>query len=156
MDTNLPIILIGLPEAEQIFKLKSMSQLSRRFANCCYLHPFTWDADDGLEFRTFLHLLEAELPLRESSHLSEEDMALRFYYASDGIVAYVMKLIRSGTFLSLCQNQEHLDVNILAHAFAKYVQADKPSKVNQNLAQDTGKVFDPELLGWDASYGLPK
>lgn len=32
----------------------------------------------------------------------------------------------------------------------------KATKVNQNLAQDTVKVFDPELLGWDASYGLPK
>ena len=45
LDTNLPIILIGLPEAEQILQLNCHSQLSRRFANRCYLGPFVWQPD---------------------------------------------------------------------------------------------------------------
>jgi hypothetical protein len=140
LDTNLPIILIGLPEAEQIFKLKSLSQLSRRFAHRCYLHPFTWDDDHGLEFRTFLHLLELELPLRELSHLSDEDMALRFYYASDGIVAYIMKLIRYGTYLALSQNYEQLNLNILAHAFEQYIRMNLSARANPFLLNET-KLF---------------
>lgn len=133
LDTNLPIILIGLPEAEQILKLKSMSQLSRRFAHRYYLRPFIWEVDNGVEFRTFLHLLESELPLKEKSHLADEEMAKRFYFASGGIVAYVMKLIRAGTYLALTQNCEHLNLNILAHAFAQYVQNNLPSKINPFL-----------------------
>jgi hypothetical protein len=45
-----------------------------------------------LEFRTFLHLLESQLPLESDSNLSGLNLARRFYYASDGVVAYTMKL----------------------------------------------------------------
>jgi Bacterial TniB protein len=130
LDTNLPIILIGLPEAEQILRLQSQSQLSRRFANRQILHPFLWHPDQGLEFRTFLHLLESQLPFIDKSNLSSDDMARRIYYASDGVIAYVMKLIRYGTYLALEHQQEKLDNQILATAFDKYVCADKPGKVN--------------------------
>ncbi len=130
LDTNLPIILVGLPEAEQVLRLESQSQLSRRFANRQTLHPFLWHPDQGREFRTFLHILESQLPFLDNSHLSEVDMARRIYYASDGVIAYIMKLIRYGTYLALEQQQEKLDSQILATAFDKYVRADKSGKVN--------------------------
>lgn len=133
LDTNLPIILIGLPESEQVLKLKSHSQLSRRFANRYYLRPFVWQEDSGSEFRTFLHLLESNLPLVEASNLASEDTAIRLYYASDGIIAYVMKLIRYGTYLALNQEQPQLNLNLLAEAFDQYVRADKPGKINPFL-----------------------
>lgn len=133
LDTNLPIILIGLPEAEEVLKLKSHSQLSRRFANRHYLLSFGWQSDGGAEFRTFLHLLESKLPLAKTSNLSEVYTARRLYYASDGIMAHVMKLVRYGTYLTLNKNQEKLDLNILAAAFEKFVQADKPEKNNPFL-----------------------
>jgi tRNA G18 (ribose-2'-O)-methylase SpoU len=50
--------------------------------------------------------------------------------ASDGVIAYIMKLVRYGTYLALNQNQEKLDLNILATAFEKSVRADKPEKSN--------------------------
>ncbi len=130
LETNLPIILIGLPEAEQVLKLQSQSQLSRRLANRCYLHPFSWQQDAGREFRTFLHLLESKLPLGEASNLSDEYTAIRLYYASDGTVAYLMKLIRYGTYLALQHNREKLDLKLLSTAFEKYVHADKLDKAN--------------------------
>jgi hypothetical protein len=133
LDTNLPIILIGLPESEQVLKLKSHSQLSRRFANRYYLRPFGWTEDSGSEFRTFLHLLESNLPLVEASSLASEDTAIRLYYASDGIIAYVMKLIRYGTYLALNQEQPQLNLYLLAEAFDQYVSADKPEKINPFL-----------------------
>ncbi len=136
LDTNLPIVLIGLPEAEQVLQLKSQSQLSRRFANRHYLRPFFWKSDGGKEFRTFLHLLESSLPLQGASNLSDEYTTRRFYYASDGVVAYVMKLIRYGTYLALQQGQEQLDLITLATAFEKSVRADKPDKVNPFLTDE--------------------
>lgn len=136
LDTNLTIILIGLPEAEQILKLKCHSQLSRKFANRCCLSPFSWQSDDGEEFRTFLHMLESQLPLESTSNLSELNLARRFYYACDGVVAYVIKLIRYGTYLALQQDKEYLDISILAVAFEKYVSADKPDKMNPFLSDE--------------------
>ncbi len=141
LDTNLPIVLIGLPEAEEVLKLKSHSQLSRRFSNRHYLRPFIWEQDNGREFRTFLHLLESSLPLQSASNLSDEYTAMRFYYASDGVVAYVMKLIRFGTYLALQSNQEKLDYSLLATAFEKVVRADKPNKLNPFVANEL--VIEP-------------
>lgn len=136
LDTNIPIILVGLPESEQILRLQSQSQLSRRFANRYYLPPFEWQSDEGEEFRTFLHLLESSLPLEKPSNLSALDTSMRFYYASDGVIAYVMKLIRYGTYLAFTQEQESLNSNVLAAAFEKYVRADKPNKVNPFISDD--------------------
>ncbi len=133
LDTKVPVVLIGLPEAETVFQFNS--QLSRRFANRHNLNPFSWK-DSGREFRTFLHAVESQLPLMEESNLACEEMALRFYYASDGIVAYVMKLIRYGTHLVLKRGQEKLDLNVLASAFEKYVKADKPHKKNPFIESD--------------------
>ncbi|MEJ6485771.1 hypothetical protein N0Y54_31560 [Nostoc punctiforme UO1] len=48
-------------------------------------------------------------------------------------MAHVMKLVRYGTYLTLNKNQEKLDLNILAAAFEKFVQADKPEKNNPFL-----------------------
>lgn len=145
LDTNLPIVLIGLPEAEQILKLKDHSQLSRRFANRCRLSPFSWHSDSGEEFRTFLHLLESQLLLESDSNLSGLNLARRFYYASDGVVAYIMKLIRYGTYLALQQSKEQLDLSILAVTFEKYVHADKPNKVNPFLS-DEFEICQPKSL----------
>jgi len=153
LDTNLPIILIGLPEAEQILKLKSLSQLSRRFAHRYYLRPFIWEVDNGVEFRTFLHLLESELPLKEKSHLAEEEMAKRFYVASGGIIAYIMKLIRAGTYLALTENSSYLNVSILANAFTQYVQADIPSQVNPFLV-DLADLKDIKTVNVALIFGI--
>ena len=134
LDTKVPMVLIGLPEAEAVFHVNC--QLSRRFANRHNLNPFDWDKDSGQEFRTFLHAVESQLPLIEESNLATSEMAFRFYYASNGIVAYVMKLIRYGTYLALKQGQEKLDSSVLAIAYEKYVRADKPEKTNPFITND--------------------
>lgn len=68
LDTKVPMVLIGLPEAETVFQFNP--QLSRRFANRHNLSPFEWSADAGKEFRTFLHAVESQLPLLEPSDLA--------------------------------------------------------------------------------------
>lgn len=133
LDTKVPMVLIGLPEAEIVFKFNP--QLSRRFASRCNLSSFDW-SNKGKEFRTFLHAVESQLPLSEESSLASEEMALRFYYASDGTVAYVMKLIRYGTHLALSRGKTKLDMSILAIAFDKHVSSDKPHKKNPFITDD--------------------
>ncbi|WP_193372265.1 hypothetical protein [Nostoc punctiforme] len=80
--------------------------------------------------------MESQLPLSDESCLASEEMSLRFYYASEGVVAYVMKLIRYGTYLALSQGLEKLDLNVLATAFDKYVKADKLHKHNPFLTDE--------------------
>jgi len=162
LDTKVPMILIGLPEAETVLQLNS--QLSRRFANRHNLSPFSWADDSGIEFRTFLHAVESQLPLMEPSNLSESEMALRFYYASDGIIGYLMKLIRYGTHLALKQGQEKLEFSVLARAFEQYVKADKPYKNNpfitdnflQELQNNSSKKEDSTTVGATSQRMRPK
>lgn len=82
-ETNVPMILIGMPHADQV--LEANPQLRRRFCARESLEPFGWEPIARRhDFRRFLKVLDSKLPFAESSHLADHAMALRFYYASDG------------------------------------------------------------------------
>lgn len=134
-DTGVPQVLLGLNEgsyanhADKIFDANP--QLSRRFAHRHTLEPFRFSSTEEIEeFRTFLYIIDNSLPLGTSSRLADMDMATRFYYASDGVVAYIMKLIKKGTSMALQRNEELLTLDILAKAFDLHVLKDKTSKIN--------------------------
>ncbi|HEY9204986.1 MAG TPA: TniB family NTP-binding protein [Candidatus Methanoperedens sp.] len=134
-DTGVPLVLLGLNggsnanHSEIIFDANP--QLSRRFANRHTLQPFKFSSAKEIdEFRQFLSMIDMSLPLENRSGLADMDMATRFYYASDGVVAYIMKLIKSGTSMALQRNEEHLTADILTKAFDLHVRSDKPWKIN--------------------------
>lgn len=127
--TEIPMVLIGLPEAKDV--LNKNPQLSRRFANRQTLEPFKFKTAEQIdEFRKFLYTIDMRLPLEKRSNLASYDMASRFYYASDGVVAYIMKLVRYGTKTALERKEESLSLEILADAFDLHVKHDKPEKGN--------------------------
>lgn len=118
-ETGVSCVLVGLQgEAEEVVRLNR--QLARLFGDPQVLLPFTWEEDDPetvQEFRTFLGLLEGVLPLVEPSGLAEYATARRLYVASEGIVAYLMELVRRATYLAVTQSHERLDDALLATAF---------------------------------------
>lgn len=129
VDTKIPVVLLGLPEAEAV--LNANEQLSRRFANRHKLTPLTFSDDKDMdELSTFLLMVEKELPLRERSGLNSYDMAYRIRYATDGVVGYIMTLIRKGFRIALEAGVEKIDLDILEEAFDLYIQKDKPTKTN--------------------------
>lgn len=131
-DTGVPLVLLGLHgtgQPEKIFDANP--QLSRRFANRHTLEPFKFfSTEEKDEFRWFLFTIDMALPLETRSRLADMDMATRIYYASDGVVAYIMKLIKRGTSMALKRNEEYLTTDILARAFEQHVLSDKPWKIN--------------------------
>lgn len=134
-DTGVPLVLLGLNggihanHAEIIFDANP--QLSRRFANRHTLEPFKFSGMEEIdEFRKFLYVIDRSLPLEDWSGLADMDVATRFHYASDGIVAYIMKLIKRGTSIALERHEERLSNEIMAEAFDLHVRADKPRKIN--------------------------
>jgi energy-coupling factor transporter ATP-binding protein EcfA2 len=118
-ETGVSCVLVGLQgEAEEVVRLNR--QLARLFGDPQILRPFTWDEgtpETVQEFRTFLGLLEGVLPLAEPSGLAEYATARRLYLASEGIVAYLMELVRRATYLAVTQGHDHLDTARLAAAF---------------------------------------
>jgi len=118
-ETGVSCVLVGLQgEAEEVVRVNR--QLARLFGDAQVLLPFAWDEQEPetvREFRTFLELLEGLLPLAEPSGLAELETAGRLYTASEGVVAYLMELVRRATYLAVMQGGERLDGPLLAQAF---------------------------------------
>jgi hypothetical protein len=120
-ETKVACVLVGLEgEAEQV--VDANLQLARLFGDPYILAPFTWDEgcpETIQEFRTFLSQLERLLPLNEPSHLADRETSWRCFVACEGIIGYLMALIRRATYLALTQGRERLDHVLLAQAFTQ-------------------------------------
>lgn len=119
--TKVACVLVGLDDdAEEV--VNTNEQLASMFPDPIRLTPFDWDEtkpDGGDEFRKFLMLVERELPLKEPSHLADEERAWRCFVASGGVIGYVMMLIRRAAHLALEAGREHIDDTLLAEAFTQ-------------------------------------
>ncbi len=129
--TEKPMILIGMPYADQILDAVGNEQLQRRFAVRERLDPFGWMTDEQQkEFRAFLKAVDNQLPLMEPSHLADPITAFRFYCATNGVIGKVMKIVRRATELSLRQAEERLTLDLLAEAYDDRLRANHPDRVN--------------------------
>jgi hypothetical protein len=116
--SNIPMILIGQKgEAEPI--LQANPQLSRRVGSPRYMNPFQWDRSQPKtisEFRTLMETIDLELPL-DPSGLGKEDMAYRFFYATNGYLGWIMHLIRHAGHLAIKERCSTLNRVLLQHAY---------------------------------------
>jgi hypothetical protein len=116
--THVPMILSGkLGEAEPI--LEANSQLDRRVGTPLVLKPFEWDRgrpETIKEFRTLMRDIDAALPL-DPSNLQEEEMAFRFFYASDGYLGWIMEIIREAAIRAIDTGCNSLNTALLTAAY---------------------------------------
>ncbi|MCX9026146.1 MAG: TniB family NTP-binding protein [Candidatus Methanoperedens sp.] len=134
-DTGVAVVLLGLDGGGHVNNsgiiFDANPQLSRRFAHRHVLEPFKFSSDKEIdEFEKFLYMFDTHLPLEQISNLSEDETAFRFYYATDGVVGYVTKLLKFGTSMALESKEKHLTNDILAKAFDQHVKSDKTWKIN--------------------------
>ncbi|MBF6611711.1 MAG: TniB family NTP-binding protein [Chloroflexi bacterium] len=132
-ETRVACVLVGLKgEAEQV--VFANPQLARLFGDPTVLYPFEWDVarpDTIREFRTLLREIERALPLNRPSNLAGTDLAARCYAASEGLVGYLMALIRWAAGMALLEGRECLDAELLAVAF------------DQRLGGERRKIANP-------------
>jgi hypothetical protein len=116
--THRPMILTGvLGQAEEI--LEANEQLDRRIGTPLILPPFEWDRQKPetiKEFRTLMRDIDRGLPL-DLSNLQDEEMAFRFYYASDGYLGWIMEIIREAAILAIDKGLSTLSTGLLADAY---------------------------------------
>lgn len=132
-DTKRPFALWGLSYSSVI--LKANEQLERRFAIRETIKPFIWTDRDiksasNSVFFKFLKHLDDLLPFPENSNLSSEEMAFRIYYATDGVVGFIMKLIRRAAFLAIEKNMKFLNLEVLAKAYEERLSHRDPTRKN--------------------------
>ena len=116
---KVPMILIGHSgEAEPILRVSL--QIDRRGGSPLYLKPFEWDRNQPqttiLEFRALMDSIDHALPF-DPSQLSNEEMAYRFYYATDGYLGWIMQLIRHAAYWAIQMESHVLHLPLLAAAY---------------------------------------
>lgn len=142
--TRRPIILIGMPNSAKI--LEANEQLKRRFTLRESLEPFGWKTDKQQDrFRELLSHIDDKLPFNERSNLADPVMAYRIYYATKGVIGYVMKLIRGAAIKGLRQSATKLDIDSLAYAYDKNFRKVFPRRVNPfKVASPSTLEIEPE------------
>lgn len=133
-ETLVPVIALGKPISTEV--LDYDEQIRRLFCRRAKLVPFDWDyleEPSNKDFRRFLLSVDMQLPLGERSDLSSEAMALRIHYASDGVVGYVMTMVREAFDLARADGQEKIEMRHLSRAFTDRIQSSKPKKQNPFL-----------------------
>jgi energy-coupling factor transporter ATP-binding protein EcfA2 len=124
-ETGIPMILTGLPHSEVI--LQANAQLERRFQMRESLTPFGWkQAEQQIEFRTFLKYLDESLPLAGRSRLNDAETALRIYCATGGVIGYVMKLVRRAAILAITRSAGSIDCSLLAEVYDERLSSSRP------------------------------
>lgn len=128
-ETGVPVVLIGMPYSDII--LRSNPQLERRFAMRASLDPFSWDTDqEREEFRLFLHHLDEGLLLEKRSGLAEPETAFRIMCASNGIIGFIMKLVRRAAEIAIDNNYENIDIDLLAKAYEQRLSGRSTDNIN--------------------------
>ncbi|WP_440216645.1 TniB family NTP-binding protein [Chromobacterium piscinae] len=118
---QIPVVLAGLPQAEEI--LQANEQLRRRFAAHISLTPFSLDSDEDKElFRSVLHAVDLHINQDHSLWgLADWDRVRRMYYASNGLIGYVSKIVFGALEIMIDQQRTRFQDWMLETAFTKYV-----------------------------------
>ena len=141
-ETGIPFLVVGIEgKVERI--LQANGQLSRLFAYRETLEPFAWDESNETTkqvFAMFINTAEESIGMPLQTHLKRSELLHRVYYATDGVVANMMNLLRHGAFLASNKDQTTLDLITLAEAFDTRLSKHLRYKVNP-FEDRWGKTF---------------
>ena len=128
---NVPIVLVGMPGCESVLDQKGNEQLKRRFAARDEILPFSWETREGVnEFRQLLKGIDDALPLMKHSHLADLKTAFLIYTATNGVIDYVMELLRWAAALAIKSGSEEIDRELLAQAYEERIAQAFPMQPN--------------------------
>jgi hypothetical protein len=155
---RVPMILIGRSgEAEPVLRVNP--QLDRRVGSPLYLKPFEWNRNTPitiLEFRALMDSIDRALPF-DLSGLSEEEMAYRFFYATNGYIGWIMSMIRRAANLAIQAECPTLPLPLLATAYDGSIArtAMGQGKVNPFSPQQFCEADVPLVQGRNEQEQLP-
>ncbi|WP_293759490.1 TniB family NTP-binding protein [uncultured Aquitalea sp.] len=126
---EVPCVLMGLPRCEVILQVNE--QLRRRFSTRVELSRFSMEtADEEREYRSVLMALDKRLPTEMLSDLASPDLAIRLYYASNGLIGYLRKLLTRSFELMVRENRSNIGIELLATSFQEHIWRDGIGSLN--------------------------
>lgn len=128
-ECNVPVVLFGLPRA--ISALNANEQLRRRFAAPVYYKEFAYQTpeEQGL-FRSVLKHLREQIPFPQGLDLSDPEVAMRFHYATNGLIDYVVKIIDEVVTSAPQPRHAEFSFESLQQAFKTQIWAGVPEALN--------------------------
>lgn len=140
--SKIAVVLAGLKKTEEL--LFSNEQLRRRFSSTAYYDRFNVYGSAGASnFASLLKAFEKTIPVPALEFTASETLA-RFYYASYGLIDYLIKVIERSVWLAQHGDAKEIDLAVLAQAFRDEVWSVAPDKRNPfhadfNFEDLTGK-----------------
>lgn len=126
--TRVPFVLLGLPRCTSILEVNE--QLRRRFLPRIHLEPFSIERRNNLlTFASVLKTLDERLPFEAPSAIAKPSAVEPMFYATHGLIDYLMKLVSEALRIALLGGRETVDMEILGKAFRSgiWAGADKES-----------------------------
>lgn len=134
--TNIPIVMVGLSDFVELFRVND--QLDRRFGNSCGLAPFSWKTDENKgEFIFLLKGIDNLLPFKERAGLEDYDLARRIFFSTNGIIDYVMQLIKRSSIFALITDRPTVDMDLLAMSYEDVMRHRRPNVVENPFTSQT-------------------
>lgn len=127
---GIPTVMLGLPKLERLLEIND--QLRRRFSRRLRLGLGQSDTDSVETecLQLFLSLVSlVSVPVSSRPYDSKE-MGMRLYFASDGSVAYIKKLLASALQQALDQNLDVVDAEVFEKAFTDELWWEGIGKLN--------------------------
>jgi hypothetical protein len=126
--SNKPMVLTGLPRSIAVINMNP--QLRRRFCAPVYMRPFDYGTSERQrEFRAVLKKLWTEIKL-PCIDLHDANIARRFYFASCGLLDYVIKILDEAVTGGNFDNNIGITMETLAAAFQASVWRLVPPELN--------------------------
>jgi len=114
--TKVPVVLFGLKDAER--PLDVNPQLNRRFSIRYTLSPFGLEnRGRKKEFEMLLKLIDNQLPFVELAGLDSEEMIEKIYFATNGVINSIMKIIRTASLYALKKEKDKVEMEDFAKAY---------------------------------------
>jgi GTPase SAR1 family protein len=124
---KIPIILAGAPRMRTLFETNM--QLRRRFKSSIHLRPFDINSESE-NLLGFLTAVAEEINIPHKAKLCDPVLAERIWYATDGVPANVIDLIRSLQELLQRKSSGNWNYADFAQAFRNAIWGDAPDSLN--------------------------
>ncbi|MEM5431834.1 TniB family NTP-binding protein [Cupriavidus oxalaticus] len=124
--TRVPFVLLGLPRCKRILEVNE--QLRRRFLPQANLPAFSISTRrEAIKFAEFLNTLHSQTPFSRRSAFIEPAVVPLMFYATNGLIDYLMKLTSNALSVALEEGRNCIDIDVLRRAFesAIWCQVDR-------------------------------
>lgn len=133
---HIPVAIVGLERTQELFLVNE--QLRRRFVEAYEIKPFDWSVPHGRKMlRSFLGTLQGYIRFSTDIDLASEKMALRMYYATGGLVGYIMKIVREAERYA---QGEPITTELLAKSYSTVVNGSNRININPFISDDTAQL----------------